>query len=98
MECGCETWVINNAKRKKKLESFKMWSWRRMERTIWIERKTNEGVLRTVKGKRTPWMRLLQGVRKWLDIPRRAVQYNIIKYDRKKENYKTSSKFLYRTN
>lgn len=49
---GCETWVINDTE-KKKLEAFEMWCWRRMERISWIERKTNEEVLRTVGEKRT---------------------------------------------
>ncbi|KAL4132882.1 hypothetical protein QTP88_009959 [Uroleucon formosanum] len=49
---GCETWVINDTE-KKQLEAFEMWCWRRMERISWIERKTNEEVLRTVGEKRT---------------------------------------------
>lgn len=49
---GYETWLINDAE-KKKLEAFEMWRWRRMERISWMERKTNEQVLSTVGEKRT---------------------------------------------
>ncbi|VVC38522.1 Reverse transcriptase domain [Cinara cedri] len=45
---GFETWVINDTENKK-LKAFEMWCWRRMERTNWLERKTNEEILRTVE-------------------------------------------------
>ena len=41
---GCETWTIGEAKRKR-LESFEMWFYRRMINIKWMDRITNEEVL-----------------------------------------------------
>ena len=42
---GCETWTINK-QMKQKIEAVEMWFLRRMLRISWVERVTNEEVLR----------------------------------------------------
>ena len=41
---GAETWTLRVADQKY-LESFEMWSWRRMEKISWTDRVRNEEVL-----------------------------------------------------
>jgi hypothetical protein len=48
---GSETWTLGK-KEKDKLEAFEMWCWRKMNRIRWIDRKTNEEVLREIGEKR----------------------------------------------
>ena len=49
--CGAETWTLR-AVDQKKLESFEMWSWRRMEKISWTDRVRNEEVLLRIKEQR----------------------------------------------
>ncbi|XP_073956518.1 uncharacterized protein [Choristoneura fumiferana] len=49
---GCETWTLTQNDRAR-LEAFEMWCWRRMKGISWMERKTNEEVLRMVEERRT---------------------------------------------
>lgn len=44
---GCETWTLREEEIGK-LNAFEMWTWRRMERVSWKDKKTNEEVLREV--------------------------------------------------
>jgi hypothetical protein len=46
--CGAETWTLW-AVDEKRLESFEMWCWRRMEKIIWTDHVRNEEVLLRVK-------------------------------------------------
>ena len=48
---GAETWTHRKVDQKY-LESFKMWCWRRMEKTSWTDRVRNEEVLHRVKEER----------------------------------------------
>ena len=48
---GCETWTLRQEERQR-LEAFEMWVWRKMEKISWVDRKTNEEVLREVNEKR----------------------------------------------
>jgi hypothetical protein len=48
---GAETWTLRKVDQKS-LESFEMWSWRRMEKISWTDRVRNEEVLQRVKEKR----------------------------------------------
>ena len=43
---GSETWTMRKEDIKG-LESFEMWTWRRVEKISWAEHKTNEEVLET---------------------------------------------------
>lgn len=56
---GAETWTVSSAMNDR-LSSFEMWCYRRMMRISWIERKTNEEVLRMVSAERE----LVQIIRK----------------------------------
>lgn len=56
---GCEAWTLGKAE-EKRLEAMEMWIWRRITRTSWVERKTNEQVLREVNEGRT----LLRDIRR----------------------------------
>jgi len=49
---GCETWTLTSAL-EKKITSFEMWVYRRISRTPWTERKTNQQVLEKLNLKRT---------------------------------------------
>lgn len=35
------------------LEALEMWCWRKIQRTSWTDRRSNEGILRTIDEKRT---------------------------------------------
>lgn len=48
---GCETWTIGKYE-KERLKAAEMWMWRKMTKTKWIEKKSNERVLAEVKEKR----------------------------------------------
>jgi len=48
---GAETWTLR-AVDQKHLESFEMWSWRRMEKISWTDHERNEAVLLRVKEQR----------------------------------------------
>ena len=48
---GAETWTLR-ATDQKRLESFEMWCWRRMEKISWTDRVRNEGVLLRVNKQR----------------------------------------------
>ena len=41
---GSETWSLKT-ENSRRLETFEMWIWRRMEKVSWVKRKTNEDVL-----------------------------------------------------
>src|SRR6218665_2215379 len=40
---GCETWTMTK-KMEKKINACEMWIWRKMQRILWTEKKTNESV------------------------------------------------------
>lgn len=48
---GCETWIIT-IRDKKKLEAAEMWFWRKMCKTSWREKKSNEKLLSEIKERR----------------------------------------------
>ena len=48
---GSETWSLTSEDIRK-IEAFEMWTWRRMEKVRWVERKTNEEVVKMVDEKR----------------------------------------------
>jgi hypothetical protein len=53
---GAETgtvWAVDQ----KRLESFEMWCWRRMEKTIWTDHVRNEEVLLTVRRRGISYMK-----------------------------------------
>jgi hypothetical protein len=50
---GSDTRTLRKLKRKY-LESFEMWCWKRMEKIKWSEKVTNEQVLKRIGEKRAP--------------------------------------------
>jgi hypothetical protein len=52
MTYGSETWTLGRQE-KKRLEAAEMWLWRRINRTSWMDRKSNEEVLTEINEKRT---------------------------------------------
>jgi hypothetical protein len=52
MTYGSETWTLGRQE-KKRLDAAEMWLWRRINRTIWMDRKSKEEVLKEINEKRT---------------------------------------------
>lgn len=48
---GCETWTLGENE-KNRLKAVEMWLWRKMTKTSWTERKTNEKVLQEIGERR----------------------------------------------
>ena len=44
---GCEIWTIKKSKRRR-VDAFEMWCWRRLLRVPWIARRSNESVLKEI--------------------------------------------------
>jgi hypothetical protein len=49
---GSESWTVRK-KERKKINAFELWTWRRILRIPWTERRTNFSVLEEVKPKRS---------------------------------------------
>jgi len=62
---GSETWTLRRDDIKI-LEAFEMWIWRRMMKVSWMERKTNEEVLKSVEEKRALIGTIRGRQRKWI--------------------------------
>ena len=57
---GAETWTLRTTDQKR-LESFEMWRWKRMEKISWTDHVRNEEVLLRVNEQRN----ILNEIRKW---------------------------------
>ena len=44
---GCESWTIKKAKHQR-IDTFKLWSWRRLLRVPWTARRSNQSVLKEI--------------------------------------------------
>ena len=42
---GCESWTVKKAERQR-IDAFELWSWRRLLRVPWTERRFNQNILR----------------------------------------------------
>jgi len=62
---GSETWAMRKEDIKG-LESFEMWTWRRVEKISWAEHKTNEEVLETNGEERTLIRTIKIRQKKWI--------------------------------
>ena len=51
-----------------RLNTFEMWAWRRMEKVSWVDKRTNEQVLRSMNKKRSLKKRYRTERRTGLDI------------------------------
>ena len=44
---GCESWTVKKAKRRR-IDAFEMWCWRRLLRVPWTARRSNQSILKEV--------------------------------------------------
>ena len=44
---GCESWTIKKAKRRR-IEAFELWYWRRLLRVPWTARRSNQSILEEI--------------------------------------------------
>ena len=44
---GCESWTIKKAERGR-INAFKLWCWRRLQRVPWTARRTNQSILKEI--------------------------------------------------
>ena len=56
---GSETWTIGVSE-KKRLEAFEMWCYRRMLKIRWVDKVTNEEVLRQIDEERSVWKNIVK--------------------------------------
>jgi hypothetical protein len=50
---GSESWTVRKRKERKKNDDFELWTWRRILRVPWTEKRTSLSVLEDVKPKRS---------------------------------------------
>src|SRR5215475_9556613 len=62
---GAETWTLR-AVDQKRLESFEMWCWRRMEKISWTDHVRNEEVLLRVKEQRNILYEICKRKANWI--------------------------------
>ena len=44
---GCESWTIKHAECQR-IDAFELWSWRRLLRVPWTERRSNQSILKEI--------------------------------------------------
>ena len=44
---GCESWTVKKAKRRR-IDAFELWSWRRLLRVPWTARRSNQSILNEI--------------------------------------------------
>ena len=44
---GCESWTLNKAECRR-IDAFELWCWRRLLRVPWIERRSNQSILKEI--------------------------------------------------
>ena len=44
---GCENWTVKKAKRRK-IDAFELWCWRRLLRVPWTARNSNQSILKEI--------------------------------------------------
>src|SRR5580698_3256828 len=62
---GCETWITRKDV-VNKLKAFEMWAWRRMEKVIWKDKKTNEEILISVGEERSFVQAVTKRKKNWI--------------------------------
>ena len=45
--CGCESWTIKKAERRR-IDAFELWRWRRLLRVLWTARRSNQSILKEI--------------------------------------------------
>ena len=46
--CGCESWTVKKAERRK-IDAFELWFWRRLMRVPWTARRSNQTILKEIR-------------------------------------------------
>ena len=46
----CESWTIKKAE-SQRIDAFELWCWRRLLRVLWIERRSNQSILKEISAK-----------------------------------------------
>ena len=44
---GCESWTVKKAEHRR-MDAFELWCWRRLLRVPWIERRSNQSILKDI--------------------------------------------------
>ena len=44
---GCESWIIKKTEHRR-IDAFELWCWRRLLRVPWIERRSNQSILKEI--------------------------------------------------
>ena len=44
---GCESWTVKKAEHQR-IDAFELWYWRRFLRVLWIERRSNQSILKEI--------------------------------------------------
>ena len=44
---GCESWMVKKAEHRR-IDAFKLWSWRRLLRVPWTARRSNQSILKEI--------------------------------------------------
>ena len=44
---GCESWTVKKAKRRR-IDAFELWCWRRLSRVPWTARRSNQSILKEI--------------------------------------------------
>ena len=63
---AAETWMLTQTDRRRS-EAFELWIWRRMEQTSWLDKVTNEKVLRRVNEDRQILNSIWQRKLRWIE-------------------------------
>ena len=45
--CGCESWTVKKAERRK-IDAFELWLWRRLMRVPWTAKRSNQSILKEI--------------------------------------------------
>lgn len=80
--------------KEKTRRSYEMWCWMHMERISWIERKTNEDVLRKMSIHECNKSKALENDLTYSETPKRVTFYNYRRYNTGKDKFNASSKLL----
>ena len=58
---GFESWTIKKAERQR-CHTFKLWCWRRLLKVPWTARRSNQSILKEIKGRTVPLIGTLEGL------------------------------------
>ena len=47
---GCESWTVKKAERRRRIDAFELWCWRKLLRVPWTARRSNQSILKISPG------------------------------------------------